>query len=905
MELHVDVVNVFLKTPKRFKLHCKAEESGSGEIQIETSLGNLIGSSSGNSLSQTTLLPKFRFLFRGPSPNLVALLFTATTSDNGAVEIGRCLFPITFRGSAPTNITPLDLAAVDIMKQTQLALLTTQVEDTAINKVVGKVWFKVSNRKPAPKPKLKNKQSILDLKIVQEQLQLPSSPVPSTGPVISELVARESESSCLGPSPIDKPTITVVFHCVRSATRYTASELNPIACIGRNPDIKNDTLFNDSGQVAVIPALKMVTLKCRNQEEFVELHLTNNTLIFSATHQIRSLIPFKHYNWEYNWRWRLEPGMFNPSHSQSAQEPAIMVSLVHRPAISDYFDYEGLEVLVHGIEINPSLENKSVVVCARLSSGSSSERFHNETDRRASTSDNVNISVIRFKSVSTMITIPAYYFFPADLYFDSTRNTRTKLSITLYVTDDTNTQLWWETREIASASLTLPVSIQRVLHSPGNQLGVYWELTSEDITQSLVAPVTTKISGVIRWKEKQLQFMTSEIEARMKDLPAIDDLVFTEPTTAMPSVTSTPTHIARSSIVVNHTSRQSDVLSIPAVPNVHDISGVTEADYKAALHKLGMDIMALRLENRALRQENDELEKHKRTIVMGTSTVDQAKLQSLAKTDLIFKVLELSRHLSSEIEGRKSYQKEVMELHDKLMQKIDREAEYMRLQEVHVTQQKLVRELQTKVEKYRKCYDTCNQQETVINRLESLLAAQNHSDTVSVLSKENARLRETINEHQRNRVAGTKDSLQKKDETIRSLSSELARITEKCRRLEERCGTSVTPELPRLELNQLHRQNSRIDELEGKLKVVTAREDALMSELARNWVQEKAQYEVKLAEYQKKLEHLERRLLDSQQNEHTSHHRSARQDRNHSPQASSQRNRHHFRDRRDSKFVSF
>lgn len=276
------------------------------------------------------------------------------------------------------------------------------------------------------------------------------------------------------------------------------------------------------------------------------------------------------------------------------------------------------------------------------------------------------------------------------------------------------------------------------------------------------------------------------------------------------------------------------------------------AAYRDALAKMGQDILKLRQENAMLRDENLELQAHVNQIktVIGIASADQTELRSLSREILIQRILKLQESLAAESKIRRTCQDKVSELQNTVIRKNDFEMQYIELQEAHTAQQELIGQLRAKIEKYQKCSETCKQQEKVITQLELLLAQQTRGqgdiDTLSRLSKENAHLRALLREYQEIEM--------NPHHSMQLIQAQLSKLTSKCQDLELQvndaqgaCGGT----------NDLYSaQISKISRLEMKLMMSEAQTSTLIVQLqenARQWAQEKATYELQLAEFRSKI----------------------------------------------------
>lgn len=910
MDLQVEVVKVELKDTNSFELRCKAETDTSGEILIENSSVDLSATATGGTAappqpkltkSKTRVrieephLAKFRFRFKKPSP-VAALLFTAVRKSNevGVVssstkarlkptakqtsgvaakdinrekddEIGQCFFPITFRPSEITNLGSLAMKADELVHKTQTGYLTKKVEGIDINRVVGRILFKVFTQKPLPKKSLlKSRSSYLDLKISKENF----APTPTKqGPSPTDLIAREKASLCEhAVMPGDSPKVNVIFHSAVSAQEENLKDLVPVACLGTSADIKEDGFFKDGTnhqETRGVSILKPVSLQCSDgssdsNKDVLEFHLSGGgegKTLFSSAHTLQSLYPFKHYNWEYNWRWL--PGTqtdFLDNFQSNTKESKVVLSVVFVPPASDFTNHEGLEVLVQNVDLDVFAKDRNLIACVQLMSndemnvslGSGTTQISPYKQQNgASATRNFNMAMMQFSATKTdaasqhepegteLKLVPAYFFYAINPFFRSIA-TRHSLQFTLYSVDQNNKMVWWKDSKIASASVHLPPGLKKILLNPENQGGVKCHLLSEDITQPEGESVLTSMTVVLRWKTKEMQFLNSAIDNYIDKLPLVKDLVFSQTETEATSLynSEAPQH-----------------------------SQVFVEEYKTAITKMGLDILKLRQENEQLSKENKRLEKH--MIEMEASIVvtaaDQRTLQPLTKPDLIHRVVELSEHLLSERRSRKGYQDKVRSLQNQLIEKNDIVSQHVHLQQAHEAQQKLVRELQSKVEKYRKCCETSRKQESVINQLEALLALEasdrRAGNVLSIISKENADLRAMLKEYQESDPDHRRSLLGEKEETIASLRKELDKMAKHRQNLEEQLNEKSTGVKSETYLEQ----TTKVYELEQKLKVAEARENTLMNELEENgrrWAQEKARYEILLTQLQTKWDSL-------------------------------------------------
>ena len=261
----------------------------------------------------------------------------------------------------------------------------------------------------------------------------------------------------------------------------------------------------------------------------------------------------------------------------------------------------------------------------------------------------------------------------------------------------------------------------------------------------------------------------------------------------------------------------------------------TLAEYEETIPRMGLDIMKLREENQSLRKKAEQLQTqiHEMESRAITSTSKQF-LESLPKADLIQRIGKLEERLLIELQSKKSCQGRVQHLNNELIKKNELVAQYIQLQEVHTALQKLVQQLQSKIQKYKKCSQICQQQEATITQLESLLAQQAQgrgyaeSDSISLVTRENAQLRRELQQYRDSDSEPISAALRDRDDTIQSLKAELSITARKCQELEFQIAEG---------------SSSQICELEQQLIAAETQVGTLMAEIQ--------DYELQLAEHRR------------------------------------------------------
>lgn len=841
MDVHIEIVRAEMKGITNYELQCQAETKNDGAMNKSAAID----------LQNHNTWPKFSYNFKQTCPS-AAFLFSINTpdleedidssstvsqSDKPPKTIAKSLFPYTFSVSKSKYLQQLVSEVSVRAKQVQIAYLTSDVEGSDIKKVVGTIWFKVVC--PKSIPKIKSRVTWMDLNAVLDHL---AEPEKSIFPSLPELLERENELSTSDPFLSDSPKLSVVFHSVN--TYLKAANLTPAAKIGSNVITREKSLFeNTDGSKSLYThqILKPVALTSEGNEGYVELYLANNDLVvFSAAHSLQKLLPFKQYNWEYNWRWMAGTGGHSAlHHSSGMEEPTMTASVMLTPSVSQYPKFEGLEFLVYGIELDSSLRSEDVVLLIEFADLARSQTALNTKMAPFMNNKENTVAVVKYEKTSE--TSPAYVFYPLHPFFRS-KAKGVSIILKLYAPSRKHkTKLWWQSSQVASTNIEIPSTMSSVLSSPDNANGVYWEINDSDIAQSDSESVAHKIFGVLRWKSTSMKFLNADVGTQMHSLPNFNDL--------------SPVKGIQPGLLTSILSKElRDELEKESKPE-------STSDYKTAVKKMGVDILQLREQNKNLRRDIKRLEEHllqlESSVIL--SSADQAALSALTKADLIHKILEQSQRLSTEITAKQLLQNKVKTLQNVLIEKNEVEAKLIQVQEAHSAQQKLVRHLQLKYEKYRKCSDICKQQEEIIVQLESLLEqnAQNVKvkEAIAVLSKENTRLRKSL--YQNQELSSNPRQNHTQEATISALRADVSKLRAKCVDFE-----TQLEENRRRQGKGLHEQ-TKVFEANQKVKIASAREKTLLRELEVNvktWAQDKAQYEVQLAEYRARVQILEEEL---------------------------------------------
>ena len=835
------VVQARVRDTPRFNLHCRARA-----VRSRNSKEVHEGSVAVNTLSASTP-PKFAFALAS-KPARISLLFVAMSSrqESTEKELGRC------EGSLETTSTS---------QHSQTLLLSQNVKGTRMEKFAGKLTYTVRINK-------------------------------AIGTDFSSLLEEEAKRACVNVLPSGTPSINVLFHYVYTDVE-ASQQLVGIARIGDRSDIIVDTLLQtrDSGpqQLHHVPILKPVTLSCR-EFDCLEVHVADTTsggVLFSSSRAVSRLSPFKPIHYSYDHQSLFRPtGGGAMTEQVDSRAPSVAVSVLYTPSLSDFNRFEGLEVAVCNISFPDAISKcRDVVLGTQLvqsdgkvktvsfTGNSVQPPFQAPTAKGKAAASSVcqdyHVTVLQYhgKQLNTTM-IKAYHFFPY-----SSKPSR-DVNLVFHIYGSSGTHLWWSTENYTSAHLQISEGTLTLLQA-GESPCFPWEINNKGhLTHQC------KISGVMRWKSNKVPFFTeSSLREGMlgtSELPPDTSTHKIPPNATRECTTSTEADNETEFLPhdpspqpFNPASLQQTLEALVTPTQEVDTTEAKEGDSNvlSQLRDFESNLQHMVIHYRTLRKENQRLQGHNEQLVLQmaklkslvtVSPQKQSDLQRLSASDLILKIGSLQQRLEAEERAHERCQRRVLALQNGLSDKLDLERQHIVLQEAHTAQQKLVQLLRGKVTKYHKCSDICRKQESVITQLESLLTKQVEGhppakdDAILLLSKENAQLRALLQQHQTSRDHGQKQAtLLQKDEEIRSLKSQLSRLTSQCQSLEQErvdCDMRIGEE---------RESDTRMFELEQKLLVANAKLSAQTSQLqenARMWMSEKAHYELQLADFQSRLD---------------------------------------------------
>lgn len=714
----------------------------------------------------------------------------------------RCLFPLDFTYSSKK---PSGVLVPVISERVHLVHLADSIPDSAMETVVARLWFTVRELRP--------------------QFQNFISSFPSN---IQQLFSKEHSTMCDFEYLMKSHSVIfVVFHSVTTLRPNLSSANNnvfPIALLDVLPVSKVASLFSEKkGKICTVPIFRAVALRCSEDDDrLLQLHVVateETTPLFSVSIQPSRFKPFRYYNWEYNRKWIENLVGFGPKDIQGNIEPNVMVSLLRWPSSANSSSFEGLEIFVEPLHVEPRHMEKDIVLCCKFVSGkkkasrmpSTYAHCTNESMSSLQLEDgagSVDEMIAVMQSFDSHVSTPAYFFFPFTQLHDC------KISLTFYASSH-NAEVWWGSSVTSTVNLDICGHLKEAILLPKNKQGLKLKFSGDKIQKHATDDTVLfkQVNVILRWKKNEMEFLCESGAVKVKK----SDLLLDEASILHFQSIFPPTN--------------------PSSPIISKEPGISNESFREAVCKMGQDILQLRKQNETLRKENRDYESY----IMGmeasvvVTDAERKSLFPLTKQDLIDKVVYLSEHLDMETKTNKALQSKTSTLQNSLVKMNDIESSYLELREAHVAQQKLVRELQGKLVNYKKCLRICKQQELIINNLEFLLSEKagvcKPKESTNVLSKE-SHLRAVLNEYFH--PTGKDGHSHEKDKAT------IARLKEP--------GFVQQDKTERL----------KVEELKQKLDVAAVHERTVMQELMSNaskWAQEKAEYEQQLAELRSDFAH--------------------------------------------------
>lgn len=418
----------------------------------------------------------------------------------------------------------------------------------------------------------------------------------------------------------------------------------------------------------------------------------------------------------------------------------IVTSIHYTPPISSYTEYNGLEVAIMRFHLEQ--QKDYVITMEAIHQDSYTSRTKPPfLDTNTESLSEYKLAYVQLQDDHSSQQSPSvYFFYKSQAIFDSYRpvsNHSTLLVLQIYTVDHSFVQPWWTGDITCSTVRSIDQHIYTILKDDIACNGLRWRIDWEDLNWS--------IDVVLRLKTTKMGFLQPMTNEELYKLPVLDNPEHTQ------SLSSTVTPINDRQSIPTIRVMNEEVEDEGEVENkeTHQESANIMGDviqYLDIITKLTDQIEKLQKDNACLQQENGYLQGQLAVqqpnaaiaVHWSLDQVTQSELQMLTKAELISKVLSFQEALEIETGHKERYQQKVFEVQNELLGMRSKEREYLKLQEAHKLQQKLVQDLQRKVKKYRQCYQTTLQQEKVIKQLEGLLFEQREEETIAkVTSKKN------------------------------------------------------------------------------------------------------------------------------------------------------------------------
>ena len=820
MDLEVHVIQVELKETPNFSLRCKVRAGRENHEHCS------VISPPPTGIYASHVMPKMTFNFL-TKPKQISMVFVANSTH-----------PSKELGSAEETLSVPEVTKEE--DTTRVLRLSKKIPGTDTGKYVGKLTYR------------------FHFSIIQ-----------ASGLV--SMLNEEAKRSCRRIFPSTIPAVSVVFHCACvSSALLSGLQLVPLACIGDRCITRNNSLLqagnSSSASLQRISLLKQVHF-CSQNFECLELHVgdtKSDSVLFSSSLALNRLVPFKPVHMTYNSSSTPGPVNLAQNTSSSETDPNVIVTVLRTPSLSEFTQFVGLEVAVCNIHLPIAIQqSNSIVIGVQLVQQASKKKFPSRTihssqppfqpsatkgNIQCNEAHNYSVSVIKYNGEKESSPCKVYLFFPKGPSFRG----QCGVYLEFHIYGCTHTEIWWKSENLALAHLDIGEDLLMQLQNKEIQY-FPWKVTSG------VRLHQCTISGLVHWKSQQEPFLSEcslreafttlmlplnaspHSNSQYNSIPS-QNTTNKESVNAQPAVDQHP-----QSVPLKQALQEVVTLSISA-PEIRNLSQSVQ-QLESTLKQMANDCCVLRQENQRLHAENEklQLEAVRLKSVVAVHPQEQSRLESLSAMNLIHFIQTLQLRLEIEEKTRKEYQDELQVVRSNLSEAESTKVQIVQLQELHISQQKLVHLLRGKVEKYRKCSELCQKQEYIITQLESLLTKQAQgnpsakNDAIALFCRENAQLRAMLQQYAIEDDGNQQASLAEKDQTIQTLKSQLSKLISQCQQLEA---------------EQLHGssqlQEQKLIVAEAKLSAQTK----YLRESTEQWMSQKKHYELQLAECHGQLERL-------------------------------------------------
>ena len=782
MEIILQVLNLELahqstRQQARYNLHCEME-TNAGTF-IESSVLDL-GPDGKPVGARDTEWPKFTFEYRIQSLQAaLSFVLTSLNDPSNQIQLGQAFCALIFRQNMP--------------KVEKMAILTTKIGDLPLYVHIGKIVYEVYFRPHSGTGTTDHEDDPtlrwMDLRSAVQNLPLLNQ-ITNNFPDMEEtemfLLLKEEECRHQAPLlPGQDRIVTVLFHTF-ATHQIDCHKFHPVACVSKDNSLVASRVTwywseENKQNLKHESIFKRINLKVSQFDQRIDLYLFKNDIsgpVFNAQESITQLVPFcfHHRGWLHNFDIPTNPS------DPLLQSTSHLISSIHLlPSKADYDLHEGIELCTTALYLNT---DRPVLLAAQIvdnindkTPNYTSKGFVPPFVRRGKLGGNEKMGAENFKlalvepSTEDYLSscCKAYYFFAdiSNIRVEMENSNSLSLVVHSFITDPTTTLPWWVSCHHRWATLCIDKNVIDILESERAMNGVRWSICWQDDGDT----PECFVEFILKYKRKSQPFLLQMEQEDIDALPFLDTLL-NPPEESIQNIQQEIHHphiLAEPS--TNH----------PTTEEVDYPSQISDAVYREAVTKLGEDVMRLRQEKENLERENNFLQGQVTQLVSFQESFQidpttKRDLEAMLKPDLVHKILALHRDLELERQEKNSYRQKVYVLQNELIQSNDTEREFIALQEAHKEQQVFVQELQRKVEKYRKCYETSLQQENIIAQFESLF---------SQLPKEIVAEQHTSNHDIKNREEiSTLNPYQEEEEMHHSLEEQLWMATQRIGELE-------------------------------------------------------------------------------------------------------------------------
>ena len=608
----------------------------------------------------------------------------------------------------------------------QSVMMTTPLDCKELQKYFGIITFKAVSKSTA------NSTQVPVLQI-QASVNAHSSVSTANTPLLNVAQLIDNQQRQLLPSTLlaeAHSTVCVCFHAIEGISQKF---LGTLACLGvvgsPKHSVQTGNVLHATKEQQSI--LNSIVLSHNVDQNNLELYLADQhrgMLLASLHYPLKNFVPF------------------NATHLKVPLEfgggwGSVMFTTCIRPPLQHHSGYEGIELLMCSMQVKEDFSQHVIVVFGMVGDASfPSTLVPNkppfvpvDLDDISNATNTGQIAVIHPRSSDIF---PVYLFFP---FIDGIK--QDTLHLIFYCMSPGQTKPWWNSPKFVSLSLP-------ILHSNQGQPTRWHQSDVADVDSG--GDLIKNFDFVVQCKTPFDQFLSKNFA--MDQLPLVKQSKLPSPQ-AMNVVLPQPSNDNPKPADTTPPTTAPNQVQNPVMENdvyIHLVSEVKE--YRLAISCMGEDILGLRLENARLREEVDRLQQIIATSE-STHVLETTELEACSKLELIHKLSELYQKYTTLSAANSTNKQEVQSLRNVCIQKNDLEKEFVKLQNAHTAQQKLMQTLQGKIDKYRRYSQAIQDKEVVINKLETLLEQQINKQHGSAgaqvfLSEENARLRAQLRQLQ-------------------------------------------------------------------------------------------------------------------------------------------------------------